>query len=99
MILPENDPVLICSELDTVLVGRKFITWTELDTVFVGNNRNTWTELDTTPVGNNCVTWVELVTTPPPNAVIGILPLRIRLPNIEVFDGIEILVIKDIMYK
>jgi hypothetical protein len=31
--------------------------------------------------------------------VMGILPLRIRLPNIEVFDGIEILVIKDIMYK
>jgi hypothetical protein len=55
-------------------------------------------ELDTTP-GNNSSIWAELVTTPPPNAVMGILPLRIRLPNIEVFDGIEILVIKDIMYK
>lgn len=48
-------------------------------------------ELDTNPGGNNCSIWAELVTTPPPNAVMGILPLRIRLPNIDVFDGISML--------
>jgi hypothetical protein len=37
VMLPENDPVLICVDDDTVPVGNAATTWVELDIVPAGN--------------------------------------------------------------
>ena len=55
---PENDPVLIWIELDTVPVGRFARVWVELDTVPAGRFALVWVELDTVPIGNAVITRV-----------------------------------------